>query len=70
MRDARPRDFRVGLAGLGQDAGIPRPDDFRAGRGQALEPHGALVLGSAETMVGLESGFAPVVGLRGVFKPG
>jgi len=38
--------------------------------GQALEPHGALVLGSAETVVGLESAFAPVVGLRGVFKPG
>lgn len=37
--------------------------------GQALEPHGALVLGSAETVVGLESAFAPVVGLRGVFKP-
>lgn len=38
--------------------------------GQALEPHGALVLGSAETVVGLESAFAPAVGLRGVFKPG
>ncbi|MNT24311.1 Chemotaxis protein methyltransferase Cher2 [compost metagenome] len=38
--------------------------------GQALEPHGALVLGSAETVVGLDSGFAPVVGLRGVFRPG
>ena len=37
---------------------------------QALEPHGALVLGSAETVVGLDSAFAPVVGLRGVFKPG
>ena len=37
---------------------------------KATEPHGALVLGSAETVVGLDSAFAPVVGLRGVFKPG
>ncbi|WP_447908910.1 CheR family methyltransferase [Brevundimonas bullata] len=37
---------------------------------KATEPHGALVLGSAETVVGLDSAFAPMVGLRGVFKPG
>lgn len=33
----------------------------------ALEPDGALVLGSAETVVGLDSAFAPRPGLRGVF---
>ena len=35
---------------------------------QTIEPHGALVLGSAETGVGLDSAFAPVTGVRGVFR--
>lgn len=34
---------------------------------EILEPHGALVLGSAETVVGLKSRFSPRAGLRGVF---
>lgn len=36
----------------------------------ALEADGALVLGSAETVVGLDSPFAPRAGLRGVFGLG
>jgi chemotaxis protein methyltransferase CheR len=36
---------------------------------EALEPDGALVLGSAETVVGLDSAFEPMTGLRGAFKP-
>lgn len=35
---------------------------------EVLEPQGALVLGSAETVVGLASRFAPRAGLRGVFE--
>ncbi|RZJ97890.1 MAG: protein-glutamate O-methyltransferase CheR [Brevundimonas sp.] len=37
---------------------------------EALEPDGALMLGSAETVVGLNSVFSPAVGQRGVFVPG
>lgn len=40
-----------------------------AGLAAMIEPHGALVLGSAETVVGLDSAFAPAAGLRGVFNP-
>jgi chemotaxis protein methyltransferase CheR len=36
---------------------------------EALEPDGALVLGSAETVVGLDSAFEPMTGLRGAFQP-
>lgn len=36
---------------------------------EALEPDGALVLGSAETVVGLDSAFEPMPGLRGAFQP-
>lgn len=34
----------------------------------ALEPDAALILGSAETVVGLDGAFAPREGLRGVFQ--
>ncbi|RZJ93679.1 MAG: protein-glutamate O-methyltransferase CheR [Brevundimonas sp.] len=37
---------------------------------EALEPDGALMLGSAETVVGLNSVFTPAMGQRGVFVPG
>ncbi len=36
---------------------------------EALEPDGALILGSAETVVGLDSAFEPMPGLRGAFQP-
>lgn len=36
---------------------------------EALETDGALVLGSAETVVGLDSAFEPMPGLRGAFQP-
>jgi chemotaxis protein methyltransferase CheR len=36
---------------------------------EVLEPDGSLILGSAETVVGLNSRFAPAAGLRGVFLP-
>jgi chemotaxis protein methyltransferase CheR len=36
---------------------------------EALEPDGTLVLGSAETVVGLDSAFEPMPGLRGAFQP-
>jgi len=35
---------------------------------EALEPDGVLVLGSAETVVGLDSAFEPTPGLRGAFQ--
>ena len=34
---------------------------------EVLAPEGALVMGSAETVVGLDSAFVPAMGLRGVF---
>jgi len=36
---------------------------------EALTPDGTLVMGSAETVVGLDSAFEPIPGLRGAFQP-
>lgn len=75
-----PHNLLDGTAGLGRFDLIfcrnvliyfdrERKRQALTGLAAAIEPHGALVLGSAETVVGLDSGFAPTPNLRGVFGP-
>lgn len=79
MIDFRQHNILDGVAGLGRFDLIlcrnvliyfDRPTKVWAleQMARALEPDGRLILGSAETVVGLSTPFQPGLGLRGVFE--